>query len=368
MWEVVSNSINRLPLAALSRIDTTQLLSRKTYPTPVFEFCTAQISNDLVQAQLKVGNYPTFPSSPAKANEQRRRQLPTTDRDPARIAIKRTQDLLPLSASPVSQQSTHTQPTRSNLSMWESYYDTTSDIDQTETELFNWEHQTSPDTAPHSRRPLSIGPAPAYKYLSASPPSTFGDKRSSPVYSNKAEFERHQEKVSQQQHHVLNVEMNHAQPIYTAIPTAIPIETSTYHGPDHQPHFHAATHPGYHSQYVQHPVNDQHAAHGLSTSAPEAGEPWNMHHQQHQQQQSRAPNWTYPGMPGALGGSLRCRDCRPYADANCNSIDLFSGRPASSGDQAVMAQGVGLIRYTSEETVAELTKEEKVGPDRLRSS
>jgi hypothetical protein len=249
--------------------------------------------------------------------------------------------------------------------MWDSYYDTTSDIDQTETELFNWDHQTSPDTAPHSRRPLSIGPAPAYKYLSASPPSTFGDKRSSPVYSNKAEFERHQEKVSQQQHHVLNVEMNHAQPIYTAIPTAISIETSTYHGPDHQPHFQAATHPGYHSQYVQHPFTEQHVAHGLSTSAPEAGEPWNMqHHQHHQQQQSRAPNWTYPGMPGALGESLRCRDCRPYADASRISIDLFSGRPASSGDQAVMAQGVGLIRYTSEETVAELTKEEKVGPDR----
>jgi hypothetical protein len=334
----------------------------------VFIFCTAQIFNDLVQAQLKVDNYPTFPSSPAKANEQRRRQPPTTDRDPARIAIKRTQDPLPLSASPVSQQSTHTQPTRSNLSMWESYYDTTSDIDQTETELFNWEHQTSPDTAPHSRRPLSIGPAPAYKYLSASPPSTFGDKRSSPVYSSKAEFERHQEKVSQQQQHVLDVEMNHAQPIYTAIPTAISIETSTYHGPDHQPHFHAATHPVYHSQYVQHPVNEQHVAHGLSTSAPEAGEPWNMHHQHHQQQQSRAPNWTYPGMPGALGESLRCRECRAYADVSCISIDLFSGRPASSGDQAVMAQGVGLIRYTSEETVAELTKEEKVGPDRLRSS
>jgi hypothetical protein len=247
--------------------------------------------------------------------------------------------------------------------MWESYYDTTSDIDQTETELFNWEHQTSPDTAPQSRRPLSIGPAPAYKYLSASPPSTFGDKRSSPVYSNKAEFERHQEKVSQQQqHHVLSVEMNHAQPLYAAIPTAIPIETSTYHGPDHQHHFQAATHPGYQTHYVQHSVNEQHVAHGLSTSAPEAGEPWNTHHQQ----QSRAPNW--PGMPGALGESLRCRDCRSYTDANCNSIDLFSGRPASSGDQAVMAQGVGLIRYTSEETVAELTKEEKVGPDRLRSS
>jgi hypothetical protein len=247
--------------------------------------------------------------------------------------------------------------------MWESYYDTTSDIDQTETELFNWEHQTSPDTAPHSRRPLSIGPAPAYKYPSSSPPSVLGDKRSSPICLNKAELERQQEKASQQhQHHVFGVEMNAAQSLYAAIPTAIPIETSTYHGPDHQTHFPAATHPGYHSHYVQHPVNEQHAAHGLSTSAPEAGEPWNMQHH-HQQQQSRAPNWTYPGMPGALGESLRCRVHQPQADASCIASTSFSGRPASSGDQAVMAQGVGLVRYTSEETVAELTKEEKVGPE-----
>lgn len=328
LFEVVSNSINRLRFAALSRIDTTQLLSRKTYSKPVVGFCTAQLLSDLGQAKPRVDNQPTSPVDQPRRTKRRRRRPPTTDRDPARIATKRTQDPLPLPASPVSQQSTHTQPPRFNLHMWESYYDTTSDIDRTETELFNWEHQTSPDTAPHSRRPLSIGPVPAYKYPSSSPPSVFDNKRSSPHYSNKAEVERQQEKASQtfqkqqHQHHVFSVEMNPAQPLYAAIPPAIPIETSTYHGPDHEHLFQTATHPGYHSHYVQHPVTEQHAAHGLSTSAPEAGEPWNMQHH-HQQQQSRAPDWTYPGMPGALGESLRCHVSRSHTDLTCVASTSF---------------------------------------------
>lgn len=178
--------------------------------------------------------------------------------------------------------------------MWESCY-APREIDQNETEIFPW-RSPSPD----SRRITA--------YLS--PPLSISTKRRSFTYdSNKAAVigtsaKQHKEILQayhRQDPHVFTAGMN-ATPLYASIPSGIPIEGSTYRGPSDYPDHQQGT--SYQSHYLQHhPMDEQHTGHGISMSAPDATEAWNM--QQHQQQhQSRAPNWMYPGSIGEQSSSL----------------------------------------------------------------